>query len=347
LVERQRSMLPSLQRAAWRRGVVTFRLPADGPFPDDFFPELVFARSCCRCFGQVQGADDTARLEAALALAGPGPWQAVHVWRREPRIGVDTATLAARLAARTGGVAGTARPGDAVLDCLVDSPERWWIGWHRASSSPPSQWPGGEYASPLHAEAAKKVSRAWLKLDEAIAIFRLPLSSGQQAIELGCAPGGASQRLLEAGLDVIGIDPALVDPEVAAHPRFRQLRMRARDVKLREFRSCDWLVCDMNIDPTSTMEAIGRIVTGLRGRSAGGLRGTYAGGLRGAYTGGLRGAYTGGLRGIIATLKLPDWTRAASLSGWLETFNAWGFSPAARQLSSGGREVCVVALPRS
>ncbi len=159
------------------------------------------------------------------------------------------------------------------------------------------------------------VSRAWLKHDEAIVTFEPALDPGQRAVELGAAPGGACQRLLEAGLDVVGIDPALVDPVVAAHPRFMQWRKRARDVKLREFRGFDWLVCDMNIDPVSTMESLGRIVT------APGVR----------------------PRGIIATLKLPEWSRAAALPDWLASFRGWGFRPQARQLSTGGREVCVVA----
>jgi hypothetical protein len=49
-------------------------------------------------------------------------------------------------------------------------------------------------------------------------------------------------------------------------------------------------------------------------------------------------------RGIIATLKLPEWSRAAALPEWLAAFRAWGFRPRARQLSTGGRELCVVAV---
>jgi 23S rRNA (cytidine2498-2'-O)-methyltransferase len=164
--------------------------------------------------------------------------------------------------------------------------------------------------------AADKVSRAWLKLDEALETFAIELAPGQRAVELGCAPGGACQRLLEAGLNVVGVDPAMVDPRVAEHPRFEQWRMRARDVRLRSFRGFDWVVADMNIDPKSTLESIGRVVTAPGARPA----------------------------GIIATLKLPDWSRAAELPGWLDQFRSWGFTPRARQLSTGGREVCVAAV---
>ena len=318
LVRCQEAVLPQVRKGAWRRGVVTFRLDPPGlpPFdpPADFFPDLVFARACIRSLGQVAGADDAARAQAAIALAGGGPWQNVHVWLRDPKLAADVDAIRNLLRTATGvpAASAVAETGHRVLDCVVDSPERWWVGWHRAAT-PPSTWPGGIYPRELSPTA---VSRAWLKLDEAVATFGVPLERGQRAVELGAAPGGASQRLLEAGLDVVGIDPAAVDPVVAAHPRFIQWRKRARDVKLRDFRGFDWIVCDMNIDPVSTMESLGRIAT------APGVK----------------------PRGIIATLKLPEWSRAAALPEWLAAFRAWGFRPQARHLSAGGRELCVVAV---
>jgi hypothetical protein len=83
-------------------------------------------------------------------------------------------------------------------------------------------------------------------------------------------------------------------------------------------KGCDWLLTDMNIDPASTMGALERVLGG-----------------------GVRPA------GVIATLKLPDWSRAADLPGWLDAFQAWGYEPRVRQLSTGGREVCVVATTRA
>jgi 23S rRNA (cytidine2498-2'-O)-methyltransferase len=313
LVARQQAVMPALRRAAWRRGVVTFRV-ADSAPADDLAPDLVFARACVRSLGQVTGVDDQARAAAALALAGTAPWEAVHVWKRDERIEADTAVIGGLLAAGVGIAAagGTARPGGLVLDCVVDAPDRWWIGRHRATA-PPGIWPGGVAPTTLPDGC---VSRAWLKLDEAIAVFGLRLEPGQRAIELGAAPGGACQRLLEAGLEVTGVDPALVDPRVVSHPRFRQWRMRARDVKRQAFRGYDWLVCDMNIDPTSTMTALEGILT------APGVRPV----------------------GVIATLKLPTWSRAEALPAWLDAFTAWGYVPRARQLATGGRELCVAAV---
>jgi len=337
LCARQQQVLPQITKGVWRRGVVTFRLPAlaSGQLafdpPDDFFPDLTFARAVIRSLGQVAGETDAERIEKLFALAGPAGWDNVHVWSRDPRgVALDEAVTdpaAVRAAILTGMQATTtrqsaddpiARPGDVVLDCIIDEPQgessqqRWWVGWHRAAT-PPSCWPGGLYPGALPAD---KVSRAWLKLDEALATFAVPLAAGERAVELGAAPGGACQRLLEAGLHVTGIDPALVDARVVRHPQFEQWRMRARDVRLKNLRSFDWVVADMNIDPKSTLEAIGRVVTAPGSRP----------------------------QGIIATLKLPEWSRAVALPEWLAQFRDWGYAPQARQLSTGGREVCVVAF---
>ena len=73
----------------------------------------------------------------------------------------------------------------------------------------------------------------------------------------------------------------------------------------------------MNIDPASTMAALARVLTGGTARP----------------------------RGIIATLKLPEWSRSAEIDGWLDAFRSWGYEPKARQLSTAGREICIAARP--
>ncbi len=317
LAARQAEVLPAFSRGVWRRGVVTFRIGPEGfDPPDEFAPDLIFAHTVVRSLGQVAEGSVAELAVKVRELAGAVSWDAIHVWKREERIDVAVADARAAVAAACGITPSAdemAQPGDLVLDCMLDSADRWWVGWHRAGA-PASRWPGGVYPRQL---PDGKVSRAWLKLDEAIASFGVDLRRGQRAIELGAAPGGACQRLLEAGLDVVGVDAAVVDAAVAAHPRFEQWRMRAREVPLRRMKGYDWLLTDMNIDPASTMEALERVLGG-----------------------GVRPA------GVIATLKLPDWSRAADLSGWLDAFRAWGYEPRVRQLSTGGREVCVVATAR-
>lgn len=323
LEQRQQRCFPALRKAVWRRGLVSFRLPepiADQPdwqhraVPAGLTDRLVFARTAIRSLGQVTGDDDQQRVAAACGLTGPTAFADAHVWKRDLRLDLETEPIRAALLAALGlpDDPQPAAPGSLVVDCVLDTADRWWIGWHQLLS-PSDNWPGGRYPGSLPAEA---VSRAWLKLDEAIAAFELPLEAGQRACELGAAPGGAAQRLLAADLEVVGVDPATIDPRVADHPRFTHWQKRARDVRVKDLRGCDWLVTDMNIDPTSTMAALERVLktTGRRPR------------------------------GVIATLKLPDWSRAADLDGWLARFASWGYQPRVRQLSTGGRELCLVAI---
>lgn len=323
LASRLVAALPGATRGAWRRGLVSFRLPPgsdpDGDALERLRGRTVFARTLFRSFGQARFGDDDGHAAAIRALLPRARFDVVHCFPRDVRglAAADVAGAEVTAAARSvfgellpDARHGAAVPGEIVLDCVVDEADRWWLGWHRASA-PATLVPGGFHPRALPGD---KVSRAWLKLDEALATFGIDLGAGS-ACEFGAAPGGACQRLHEAGLAVVAVDPALVDPVVAALPRFSQWRKRARDVPLRDLAGFDWVLTDMNIDPTSTIEALGRAVTAPGSR----------------------------VRGIVATLKLPEWSRAATLDEWLDAFRAWGFAPEARQLSTGGREVCVFA----
>jgi 23S rRNA (cytidine2498-2'-O)-methyltransferase len=336
LRQRAAVVAPGLRPAAWRRGVVTFRVaepavPGDPPGTEPgpaLLAELVFARAAIHSLGQVTGGDPSALAHAAasLATASGTVFATAHAWSRAvapgrgPGSASDPAPVVRASLLESLGLPADTPPvaalGDLVLDCVIDEPGRAWVGWHRAADVA-SAWPGGVHPAAAEPLPTGVVSRAWLKLDEAIRVFGIPLVRGQQAIELGAAPGGACQRLLEAGLRVVAVDPALLDPAVVTAAGLTHWRMRARDVPLERFRGCDWLVADMNIDPISTLQALGRVAT------APGVH----------------------LAGIIATLKIPNWSRAAELPAWFDAFRSWGLEPRARQLSTAGREVCVVAQP--
>jgi 23S rRNA (cytidine2498-2'-O)-methyltransferase len=138
-------------------------------------------------------------------------------------------------------------------------------------------------------------------------------------VEIGCAPGGASQALLDRGLFVTGIDPAAVAPVVLKHPRFRHLKKRGHDVRRHEFLGVRWLIADMNIAPEATLDEVEAIVThpGVT------------------------------LRGMILTLKLANWDVAERLPTFMDRVRALGFRDVrARQLVTGGQEICIAALRR-
>jgi 23S rRNA (cytidine2498-2'-O)-methyltransferase len=156
-------------------------------------------------------------------------------------------------------------------------------------------------------------------LEEAIQWSGFPLSADDECVEVGCAPGGASQALLERGLFVTGIDPADVEPEVLEHARFRHLKKRGADVRRSEFEGVRWLVADMNIAPENTLDEVESIV---RHPSV-------------------------SIRGMVLTLKFSEWTVAEQLPKFISRVREWGYRDVrCRQLVTGGQEICLVALRR-
>lgn len=321
----------SFRFAYSRPGFLTFKLPADFAPAPTFRLNSIFARTWGFSLGKVDATSlDYGAAEVATRLAA-GNYSALHVWQRdmapighrgfEPH--VTPAALAAEEAIRRHAdvvslgtpPARVAKPGDLVLDCVLVEPHEWWIGQHWSTGDDTGH-PGGlrEIAIPEN-----MVSRAYLKMQEALAWSGLPIKSGQTCVEIGCSPGGASQALLERDVKVIGVDPAEVDATVLAHPKFTHIRKRGADVRRKEFRGVHWLAADMNVAPEYTLDTVEAIVT-HEAVSIGGL---------------------------LITLKLLDWQLAEQLPKCLERVRSWGYHQVrARQLAHNRQEVCVTGLRR-
>ncbi|HZZ71681.1 MAG TPA: SAM-dependent methyltransferase, partial [Pirellulales bacterium] len=154
------------------------------------------------------------------------------------------------------------------------------------------------------------------KMEEGLRWSRLPVQAGDRCVEIGCAPGGASQALLQRGLHVTGIDPADVDPRVLEHPNFTYLKKRGADVRRREYRGLKWLMTDMNVAPNYTLDTVEAIVTHREVN----------------------------IQGLLLTLKLIDWDLAQDLPNYLARIRSWGYRLVqARQLQHNRQEICVAA----
>ncbi|HEX7235811.1 MAG TPA: SAM-dependent methyltransferase, partial [Gammaproteobacteria bacterium] len=292
----------------------------------------VFARTWGHSLGKVGGGDDAQLAREAWRLVGEqlpdDPIRHVHVWQRDRALpgdeGYDGApdglarSLGALLVANRPGrnapaaVNATAAAGELVLDCALVERQEWWLGWHRAAS-PETRWPGGV---PPIAAPPRLISRAYLKIVEALEWSELPLQPGDRCVEIGSSPGGSCLALLEHGLLVTGIDPAEMDPEVLAHPNFTHLRARAKDVKRSVFRDCRWLVMDANVAPNYTLDTLDGVLT------------------------------QGGARpeGLVLTLKLTDPALAEKLPQIAERIRRYGYRRVRmRQLAFNRQEVCAVA----
>lgn len=118
-----------------------------------------------------------------------------------------------------------------------------------------SDWSGGAIR---FKQEDDQISRAKFKLLEAEIKFGLDLSRFRAGLDIGAAPGGWTSLLLQRGMLVTAIDPALLDPILSNNPKLTYLRSNADDVKLRS-NEFDLLVCDMSWNPRQ----MARLVSGL------------------------------------------------------------------------------------
>ena len=325
---------PAFRFSFSRPGFVTFRLPAEHDLLDDFDLRSTFAQAYGFSLGRASGGSLESRAEKVWQIVGKRPVRAIHVWQRDlfscqddrsdPRISPEAAE--ARNAVRNaspdwlrtavsddGG--DCAARGDYVVDCILVEADEWWIGWHQAIGIC-SRYAGG--LLPV-VPSRTPVSRAWYKIQEALTWSALPVPPAAKFADLGCAPGGASQALLQRGHFVMGIDPAEVSPVVLEHPNFRHVRRRTTQVRRREFRRIRWLTADMNVAPQYTLEAVESIVMDPEVR----------------------------IRGMLLTLKLLDWSLAERIPEYARRVRRWGFNHVwTRQLAHHRQEFCLAALKK-
>ncbi len=109
-------------------------------------------------------------------------------------------------------------------------------------------------------------SRAYLKIKEAVESLQIPILKGENILELGSAPGGATYYLTEKGFRVFALDPAEMDPIFKSYrpDQYIHLHMPAQKFNAqfveKNFRSqISWIVSDMNLSPFESIEETVRI----------------------------------------------------------------------------------------
>ncbi|GAC1389084.1 MAG: SAM-dependent methyltransferase [Ktedonobacteraceae bacterium] len=111
-----------------------------------------------------------------------------------------------------------------------------------------SAWPGG---ARHFAQTPEQVSRAEFKLLEALEYFDLSLEPGERVLDLGAAPGGWTRLLLEAGMYVVAVDPANLDPRLVRRKGLEHYRGYAEDYveeAVRHKSTFNVIVNDMRMD---------------------------------------------------------------------------------------------------
>ena len=343
-----------LSLAFSRPGLVTFKFKSTSKQ----LPRHLLARLSGWSIGQLRSQSDAegdaaktaeSLVHEALQLAGRG-WDAIHVFERDHGIpgqaGFEPGTtpLAASVAelfrqsfspvgnpsaqspltdatphfdlnsATIPAINQVVDAGSRVLDVVLIEPDQWLLGCHLATERYEC-WPGGVYPQPMQGEV---ISRAYYKMAEAIAWSGLPIRAGDTIVELGSSPGGACQRLLDLGLQVTGVDPAEMDPQLLSHPRFEHWRSKSAGLKRKWFNKFRWLAADANVAPNYTLDMVQDIVT-------------YPG---------------NNIEGMLLTFKLTSYDLIDDLPKLFDRIRGWGYSNIdARQLASN-RQECIVSARR-
>ena len=313
-----------------QKGFVTLKSDLNTPVWSRALPESALIRSRGHALAKFDGEQSAELIERILGEYQNADWDRLHVWQRDIAVpgwhGFEPgrSTLAELVAdqfqqallirndIRAHSVNANAPEGAKLLEIILVEPNRWWVAAKPVQNLADS-WPGGVYAVPA---PENMISRAYLKISEAIPWSRLPIRPGDPIVEIGSSPGGACQRLLDLGLQVTGIDPAEMDESIADHPRFVHWRSKSLQVKRKLFRSFRFLVCDANVAPNYTLDTVEAIVT-------------YP---------------TSKFRGLILTIKLSSWEHAKEIPHHMDRVRSWGFERVeARQLAHNRREYCLVA----
>lgn len=294
-----------LRFAYSRPGLVTFKSSV-AVRPDDG-PGSVFARVWGLSVGAARDPADAARQLAAHRISR------VHVFARYPdESAEDVIDLAPWNAAFRDFSHGRAAVGDLVGDVIV-STDGAWLGLHQHDEHHVAD-PGGFIPVDVPADAP---SRAYAKIEEAIAWRGLPMKAGQVALEIGAAPGGAVMALAKRGLEVYGVDTGELAPNVKAMPGVHHLAMKVGALRWEQLPArVDWLLVDVNLAPQVALHEVARLMPRLKKT----------------------------LMGAVFTLKLNDWSFVPQLPVLEQRIRAFGFADVRmRHLPSNRREICVIA----
>ena len=170
-------------------------------------------------------------------------------------------TLAEALAEETGAIESIKKP--QIVISILCTTYQGYLGISTAEENL-SGWPGG---ARHYAQTPEQLSRAEFKLLEALEIFDVTLPSRGKALDLGAAPGGWTRLLLEAGLHVIAVDPANLDPRLARRQGLEHYRGYAEhylEEATRKHSQFDLIVNDMRMDARESARLLARAASCLR-----------------------------------------------------------------------------------
>lgn len=275
---------PEYKLSYSRPGFLTFK--SSGDF--NFKPKLA------RITGLCHGKKD---LNELLKL--PCAW----VWKRSSELTIPSDLQA--LSDKT-----LFKIGETVQLVMMVDPDEYWLGEYKLLSTH-FQTPGEESSI----EKKEVTSRAYYKIAEAYEAFDLPFEIQEKVLELGSAPGGATQFLLEQDMLVLGVDPAEMDETIRKHRNFKHIKQPFESLRQDLLpHDIDWILCDINLPPNIILKEVYRLLEFLEPR------------------------------GVVLTLKLNQDRFVETMRPTMESFRKRGFTKVElKYLPSNRQEIALIA----
>jgi 23S rRNA (cytidine2498-2'-O)-methyltransferase len=320
---------PNLKLAFSRPGFITFKVEPGSKLPEKLNLRSTLARTYGWSLGKVSGSEARTMANELINRYDLRTFDHLHVWQRdatvpgkggfEPGVSVLAQEIGRQFSEILSNdgkpipVNQIAKPDDRVFDVVLVEPDQWWIGYHFATTVA-GRWPGGV---PSVDRSVERISRAYFKSSEAIAWSGISILPGDFCAEIGSAPGGCCELLLELGAKVIGIDPGEMEPVLLTNPNFVHIRRRGHEVKKRDLKEVKWLFADLNMVPNYVLDSVSEIVS----------------------------HDSIDIKGMILTMKIPDWKLIEDVPKLIQRVRELGFSVVkVRQLAFNRQEFCLVAV---
>lgn len=211
-------------------------------------------------------------------------------------------------------VNGYSAEGKIVIDLISLGPDEIWFGAHSVANGC-TRFPN----SMVEVEKPQNmISSGFVKLAEIEKLYAIKLFKGDLWLDFGCAPGGASQFLLNEGCKVVGIDPAKVDPLVLNHKSFTHIKKSVQDLSHEKMPDdVRWIHADININPKQSIKEVLRLAK----------------------------KYHRTLKGIIFTVQVVKMDYIENIESFEDQFYDWGFNNIiSRQVPTHKKEYAIIAV---
>jgi len=274
LIEEVKIIFPSWRLAYSRSGMVTFKMLEALTFLQTFSKTPFFSFARRWGINLFHGNFDL----VAQFLKDNGPFFQVHIWEQE-LLGFQDEKIESlvEILAHAGSqkINQPAERGPLIQVMRIDR-EEFWINLQMIGANHILGISGGQNGlntQEFSQWISPPISRAYYKMQNSWSIIN-PQERLGHWLELGCAPGGAVQFLLEQGNKVTGVDPGKMDERLASYigqncveknpPKFHFIESSTQDVSKKmifeTFGNVDWLAVDMNLSIKQSLSFSERII---------------------------------------------------------------------------------------